>query len=51
LGTQPRDAINAAFEGRLSEAARRYDGLFKNSNAQVYTLAARFAREQAVRKP
>ena len=49
--TDQRDALNAAFEGNLPEAASRYDQLAKSSGAPVFSLAARLAREQAVRKP
>ncbi len=46
-----RAALDAAFGGRLEEAALRYEGLSKQPNGAVYALAARLARERAVRKP
>jgi hypothetical protein len=49
--TDQRDALNAAFEGNLPEAASRYDQLAKSSGAPVFSLAARLARDHAVRKP
>ena len=51
LGAQPREALRLAFEGRLSEAARRYERLSEVSDQRLFSLAARLAREQAVRKP
>jgi hypothetical protein len=46
-----RDALNAAFEGKLAEAADRYEQLASGADAQEFSLAARFTRAQAVRKP
>jgi hypothetical protein len=46
-----RLALNAAFEGKLQEAATRYAQLAGGPNGHVFALAARFSREQAVRKP
>lgn len=49
--SEERQALNAAFEGRLPEAADRYQQLASGTSAPKFSLAARFAREQAVRKP
>ena len=46
-----RAAIDAAFEGRVGEAASLYDRLAKGPNAPVFVLAARLVRADAVRKP
>jgi hypothetical protein len=46
-----RDALNAAFEGKLAEAAELYRQLASGADAQKFSLAARFTRAQAVRKP
>jgi hypothetical protein len=46
-----RDALMAAFEGDLEDAARLYDRLAIGPDERVYSLAARFSRERAVRKP
>jgi hypothetical protein len=48
---RPRDALNAAFEGRLEEALTHYEALATGPNAQVYSNAARLIRERAFRKP
>jgi hypothetical protein len=48
---RPRDALNAAFEGKLEEAVAHYDALATGPNAQVYSTAARLIRERAFRKP
>jgi hypothetical protein len=46
-----RDALNAAFEGRMDEATARYDRLSAASDSEIYRLSARLLRERAVRKP
>jgi hypothetical protein len=46
-----REALNAAFEGRLADAADRYQQLASGADAQKFSLAARFSRAQDVRKP
>jgi hypothetical protein len=46
-----RDALNAAFEGRLNEALAHYEALATGPDAQVYSTAARLIRERAFRKP
>lgn len=46
-----RAAIDAAFQGRMAEAASLYDGLSKGPNAALFSLAARLVRADSVRKP
>jgi hypothetical protein len=46
-----RDALNAAFEGRLEEALAHYEALATGPDAHVYSTAARLIRERAFRKP
>jgi hypothetical protein len=48
---RPRDALNAALEGRLDEAIAHYDALATGPHAEVYSTAARLIRERAFRKP
>ncbi len=48
--TRARDALNAAFDGRNSQAAKLYDELAKDGD-RVFVLAARLAREDIVLKP
>lgn len=47
----PRDAINAAFEGRNAEAARLYERLSSAKGGRVFALAAHLVRENIVLKP
>ncbi len=44
-------ALDAAFEDRLTEAAIRYEELAKASRSETFALAAKYARERAVRVP
>jgi hypothetical protein len=46
-----RDALNAAFEGRMEEAAQRYDKLATGPDGEAYRVSARLIRARAVRKP
>jgi hypothetical protein len=46
-----RDALNAAFEGRLEEAAERYDKLSTGPDGDAYRVSARLIRARAIRKP
>jgi hypothetical protein len=46
-----QQALNAAFEGRLSEAAERYERLAAGPDGEAYRASARLIRERAIRKP
>jgi len=48
---QARDALNAAFEGKLEEAVQRYEKLAAGPDGETYRMSARLVRERAVRKP
>lgn len=48
---QARDALNAAFEGNLEDAAQRYEKLATGPNGETYRVSARLIRERALRKP
>jgi hypothetical protein len=43
--------LNAAFEGRLSDAAERYERLAAGPDGEAYRVSARLIRERAIRKP
>jgi hypothetical protein len=46
-----RDAFKAAFQGKNTEAAMLYGTLATGPKARTFALAARLARENAIRKP
>jgi hypothetical protein len=46
-----QQALNAAFEGRLSEALERYEKLAAGPDGETYRVSARLIRERAIRKP
>jgi hypothetical protein len=46
-----QQALNAAFEGRLSEAAERYERLAAGPDGEAYRVSARLIRDRAIRKP
>jgi hypothetical protein len=48
---QARDALNAAFEGNLEDAAQRYEKLAAGPDGETYRVSARLIRERALRKP
>jgi hypothetical protein len=48
---QAQQALNAAFEGRLSEALERYEKLATGPDGETYRVSARLIRERAIRKP
>jgi hypothetical protein len=48
---QARDALTAAFEGKLEEAVQRYEKLAAGPDGETYRVTARLIRERAVRKP
>jgi hypothetical protein len=48
---KPRDALNAAFEGKFEESLAHYDALASGPGGEVYASAARHLRDRAFRKP